>query len=91
MPSNPEIARLSVLGEGGEGQKGTAYVAHVVASDWGPYEGWRKPLGVYSTEDKALAAIGRATVGSKWFADKLRVITLEVDAPLLDDKPGEDA
>lgn len=74
-----EIARLRVENA----------VAYVVAADWGSYEGWRKPLGVYSTEDKALAAIGRATVESKWFADKLRVITLEVDAPLLDDKPED--
>lgn len=83
LPPEDEIARLRV-------EKPVTYVAHVVAADWGSYEGWRKPVGVYSTEDRALAAIGRATVESKWFADKLRVITLEVDAPLMDDKPGGD-
>ncbi len=81
LPPEDEIERLLV-------ENAVTYVAHVVAADWGSYEGWRKPLGIYSTEDRALAAIGRATVESKWFADKLRVITLEVDAPLLDDQPG---
>lgn len=75
MPPEDEIARLRVENA----------VVYVVAPDWGSYEGWDKPRGVYSTEDKALAAIGRVAVGGDWLADKLRVITLEVDAPLLDD------
>ncbi len=78
LPPEDEIARLRV-------EKPATYVAHVVAADWGPYEGWRKPLGVYSTEEKALAAVGRATVQGRYFAEKLHVVTLEVDAPLLDD------
>lgn len=64
------------------------YVAYAVAADHGSYEGWRPPIGIYSTEDGALAAIGRASVDGKWFAGQLRVVTLEVDAPLLDDQPG---
>jgi hypothetical protein len=54
----------------------------VVAPNWGGYEGWRQPYGAYSTEEKALAAIGRAVTAGTWYAEKLRVVALDLDAPL---------
>lgn len=61
---------------------------YIVAADYGAYEGWQRPLGVYYTEERAFAAIGRAMVEGLWCAQNLRVVPLEVDAPLVAENPA---
>jgi hypothetical protein len=61
---------------------------YIVAAHFGGYEGWQPPIGVYSTEDRAFAAIGRALGEGLWCAQNLRVLTLEVDAALDAENPG---
>lgn len=60
----------------------------IVAADYGAYEGWQAAIGAYSTEEAALAAIGRALVEGLWCADKLRIVPLVMGAPVLD-RSGE--
>jgi hypothetical protein len=60
---------------------------HVVAADYGCYEGWQRPIGAFSTEQAALAAVGQAVADGMWCAQVLRVTALVLDAPLISAEP----
>ena len=60
---------------------------YIVAANYGSFEGWQRPIGVFYTEEKAFAAIGRAMIEGLWCAQNLRVVPLEMDAPLKAENP----
>lgn len=60
---------------------------YVVAADYGAYEGWQRPIGVFYSEERAFAAIGRAMIEGLWCAQNLRIVALEIDGPLAVEDP----